>query len=412
MNIVFSGQSGMEKNRIIKNFIEHLGKKNSTCNKSETQNTIGLYPLESFICKNKVVFANWLSLASEEAQGRLWKEGYHRMMHKLEAEKHHSNFISMHGVFFKRSRFFSPLDWEYLRQLKPDMFITFIDDIYDIWWRLRSRRDDYHPSGMLRMREVLAWRSVEIMAIDTIARNLIPGMEIPHFVIAIKHPIDMLTKLISEPSRMRIYASYPISRTRDHPEKRLEIDKHRSKMHDLFVAFDPLTIDERLLGFTFEKWKKLKPLPTSISIARSDRWPTRSDSFKHALLSDVVEYTDSIEGVDPSEIEEIIVDTEDINKQVVWRDYRLIDQANCVAAYRPSYEGKISGGVNSECSYASFSEKLTVYQFVPKEDGIGGPFDNYGEVCNTYEGFIDSLNRHDATYSRNPDRPSHQSNLY
>ena len=66
-----------------------------------------------------------------------------------------------------------------------DLFITFIDDVYDIWWRLRRRKEQFQPSGVLRFRDVLAWRSIEIMMTDTLAAHLVPGRAIPHYVIAV-----------------------------------------------------------------------------------------------------------------------------------------------------------------------------------------------------------------------------------
>jgi adenylate kinase len=213
---------------------------------------------------------------------------------------------------------------------------------------------------------------------------------------------------------MRIYASYPISRTRDFPEKRKEIDEHRSNLHKRFIVFDPVSIDERLLRFKYEKWQQSHQRPKRLDLSREDRWPVPSEHFNYNLLSDGIEYPEIIEGIDPAEVNEIVfsqLGSADVDGQIVWRDYHLIDQAHCVAAYRPSYEGDYASGVNAEILYASLVGDTHTYQYVPIEDGSSHPFQHTGTATTDYNQFLNLLESHQRQLQEDRTRPSHKSQL-
>jgi len=416
MNVIFTGQSGTNKENIIENLVAYIYKKyypEEGRAGVKTNKFIRPYSLERYISSSKNGFSSWLQLADGSRQRKGWSEGFEKLCEAINKQNAKNNFISMHSVFYSRYKYFSPINWDQLRRLKPALFITFIDDIYDVWWRLKERQMVFPPSGMLRLRDVLTWRSAEIMVTDQIAKNLFKKVEIPHYVIAVKHPTEMLDKLLTQPDCMRVYASYPISRTRDFPEKRAIVDAHRTNLHNKFVVFDPLSIDERLLYFKYEQWKKCNPQPSTISILRGDRWPMPSKEFNFPLLAGPNQYPEIIEDINPLEIKEVIEAQggSEVDGQVVWRDYRLIDQTHCLAAFRPSYGGYLSGGVNAEIAYAGLLGNNCPYQYVPKDDGSVGPFQVSGIVTDDYDKFIELLESHQRQIQVDHERPSHFSSM-
>src|SRR3989442_11048073 len=85
---------------------------------------------------------------------------------------------------------------------------------------------------------------------------------VPHFVVAVKHSRRMLYRLLFRRDILRIYASFPISDTRDKSKRVAEVNKFRTELESRYTVFDPCTIDE-LRGSTKKGAKKaLKP-----------RWP-------------------------------------------------------------------------------------------------------------------------------------------
>ena len=66
----------------------------------------------------------------------------------------------------------------------------------DIHAALQRRDAAQHTNFRLRLREILAWRTAEIAMADLLARNLYEMRAIPHYVVGLKHPAEMLYRLI------------------------------------------------------------------------------------------------------------------------------------------------------------------------------------------------------------------------
>ncbi len=418
MNIVFTGQSGIEKEILIGNILNRLrdecGYSREDSIDSSKKFAIA-YPVEKFVAHNPIAFTEWLQQQSRTQQEKDWSSGFEDLQAQLLEDKSKNRLISMHAVFYRSGKYFSPINWKLLKKFSPDLLITFIDDVYDIWWRLYKRHQDLAPSGSFRFLEIMNWRSIEVMMADNIAKNLFSNRTIPHYVVAIKHPVNMLLNLILRPEAMRVYASYPISRTRDDPVKRAEIDCHRNNLHENFVVFDPVSIDERVLISIYKKWeeqsgsreKRLRP--QRLTLRRSDRWTVPSEKCSLPLLAEGVEYPPEIKGIDPEQIREL-KDHLEVDNQIVWRDLRYVDQAHCVGAYRPNYGGLTVGGVAGEMSYAN-ATKIQVYQFFPNKDGDSGPFQGLGAVEGDYDNFLKRLRQHEEKIKKYKHKPSHNSQI-
>ena len=137
-------------------------------------------------------------------------------------------------------------------------------------------------------------------------------------------------------------------------------------MHSRFAVFDPLTIDDRLLKFLYKKWESIEPRPPKIVVHRSvDRWPEHSETFNLPLLTQGVEYPEIIDGLDPNDVREF---SDEVDYLIRWLDLRLVDQSECLGAYRPNYENKPARGVLTEIDYANNSG-VHVCVYNPGEDG-------------------------------------------
>ena len=236
--------------------------------------------------------------------------------------------------------------------------MTLIDNVHVVQKRIRENKYDF------RLVELLRWRNVETLMTDILAQQVIsedyrredsekyPFEHSP--VVAVRHPRNMLFKFLSEPELPRIYASYPISEPRriahDSGSNNSidEINRFRQFLHNRFTVFDPVTIDERpmqlLLGQHDNDEDKLN-LPADAW------WPSQGDNSLDG--EELVEIPDLL----VSDVKEIATEIGDesseIDRQIRSRDFRLIDQADCVVVYRPTYRKKDwSKGTYHEMRYA------------------------------------------------------------
>lgn len=403
MRVIFTGQMGMLKEEIVTHFsnliIQHLRLTGSTVSKD----VLLIDKVEKHIPHPERV---WMQTPDVEDQYLQWQTGFRK---SLETSNGYKNvFLCMHAVIYKYNRYISPVDWGLMRDFKPDLFITFIDDVIDIWWRLQ-----YGPGGTgeeeYKLREIMAWRSAEIMATEMLARNLFET-RCPHFVIAVKHPVLMLQRLILEPERLRVYSAYPITDAKKAIEDKnidariiKDVDENRRRLHEKHITFDPITIDE----FDLIEMLKRRDVPKSdsaISFNREeDRWAVKSEFCNFQLLSDAIEYPDVIENIDPNQISEI---ESDMSFQISWRDYGMLDQVHCMAAFRPTFN-KGSQGVQKELLYAEM-KKIASYQYRSNDDKpFVKPFIDTGLWVTDYEEYLRLVAKHQEEVTGVPQAFSH-----
>jgi adenylate kinase len=219
------------------------------------------------------------------------------------------------------------------------------------------------------------------------------GTGVPHYVVAIKHPAEMVRRLIFEPARLRVYASFPISSTRNQNDSRELVDEFRRRLHESFTVFDPLMIDERILKLELDEndaAESDQAKPSHLDIHLSNRWrPWLTGDFEPMALPYDKNYPLRIP---TDQIREAI---EDIDRQIEARDFRLIDSVQSVAAFRPNFRGHYARGVNTELLYASQAAGIPVHlSWDDKEDGTYGdsPFGVVGTRHSSLEELLSALN--------------------
>lgn len=408
MNVIFTGQPGVQKIKLLDNLIEAIRLSHGNLDKKTIKRgkILNIYSVEREIADNPIGFKTFIETEDPERIEELWAKGFDSVLKSVDDDGYNNNFLSMHAVCRKFGEFFSPINWVKIQQFQPDLFITLIDDIYDIWWRLRENKE-IQQSEQFELREIIDWRALEIMIVDMLADFLMPKKEIPHYIVGIKHPASMLAKLILEPETMRIYSAYPISGVRNDKKAIEIIDQHKKQLHDKFVVFDPNAIDEMLLINKHKEWELLEPdkRGTTINIdLRKERWKMKSNVLNLPQLSDGVKTPKKIK-FDSREIEDV---EKTIRHQVASRDYRLIDQGNIMTAYRPVYKGKPSIGVIREISYANLKRKIPYQYWEPEDGGPDHPFLARGNFSFDYEDYLSRLDRHQEQLLLSGDELSHE----
>ncbi|MGI0070103.1 MAG: hypothetical protein ACREAN_07600, partial [Nitrosopumilaceae archaeon] len=299
-------------------------------------------------------------------------------------------FISLHSTFFYNSRFFTLLDQDLIKSFNPDFFVTFIDDSYAVWKRIVDKTETHKDflRSYLRLRDILSWRTVEMLVTDLIAKNL----QKKNYVLAVKHPVSTLFRMVFEPQTPFLYASYPISSTRNNAKLIKQINDFRNYLHSKYVVFDPLTIDEKILQIILPKKKKSRSQNGITKLGSDLRWKfpegfsmVGEDRLKYPI------------GLRTRELEEVRTD---INESVKYRDFRLVSDADMLVAYRPYLGKEAHKGVKSELDFANFSGKPS-WMYHPNEDqeadesfGQGAiPYQDLNELYGEIEKFVPSEKR-------------------
>jgi hypothetical protein len=212
-------------------------------------------------------------------------------------------FISTHATFWYRKTLIPGLDLTRLNELKPDMFVTVVDDVIEVWNRLRSSGQSRWSN--LSPVDVLEWREIETFFTEQMA--FVSGERNnpkPFFVIAQRYSPDLLFRLVAEPATRRYYRSYPITFVAGRPEVQQQADKLAEGLEEDAILFNPMGILD---------WDRLSEL-------RSE-YETWCDSKG---------YTPP--GADWEEIQN------HLQSQTISRDHRLIDQSHGLVVFYPQLD--------------------------------------------------------------------------
>jgi len=276
-------------------------------------------------------------------------------------------FLNIHLIYFYQSQFFPPFYKPNWKELDPNQeaqikVITLVDDAFVIWKELKER-EDIHPNTSLRLREILAWRSIEMLQAESVALEYTEYAPVNNYLVPVRHPFETFHNLVFQEEPKAIYLSFPITNTREHEECIKDINKFRKNMYELasevgVVVFDPVTIDELSIRFADKEGSNLV-------LKEHNRWPLEIDSLAKEPDWPII--------ISEDEVQEA---KEDIRNNIRPRDFKFIDNSILTAVYRKRYKG-LSTGVTDEIRYAN-SRGKRVYVYDPPEDSESGephPFD-------------------------------------
>lgn len=431
MRIVFTGTSGNDKRHVVNRIASHFRDKH--------HHSVRIVEAEAELYKlTQDRFYEFLDAIPSNEAVRLWSGSLKAAITnwKEDEEKAQADFsfLCLHSTYHVRSHLYCPLNWSYpdrpgsvargelldaLREFSPDLFVNIFDNVYSVQARIRD-----YP---FRLIELLRWRDIEKLATDVLASLVITDTNrirerpdhMPKYkyerspIVAIRHPLEMIYRLVSDEKVPRIYMAYPISEPRRRQQKTgnqdliHQINKFRKSMSHHFVAFDPVTIDERpikllwdrfaeskrkLKSSTLKKSKLLAEFKTmaigdvDLELKESDLWSATKTEYQDMMCGPLNHYRKALRPASAhgkktkpdtpvtfrlpaGEIRRAVEEKQfwagtakggEIDNQIVRRDYRLIDQSDCVVIYRPtmnrSNEWQL-GGTRSEYQYAKDSGK-------------------------------------------------------
>ena len=382
MRALLAGISGVNKDIVVENLLDRLrvnGDISAAPDANGHPDTSGAPDArELFAASVEDVFAQrGDDLASTLAAFRptyqlgAWQRAGGAIAEEMEDLDPRHSLLATHLTYYTSGRQFSLIDIPTIRRWRPDCIITLVDDMLDIRAALAQRDAEQHTNFQLRLREILAWRTAEIAMADLLARNLYERRTIPHYVVGLKHPAEMLYRLIFHRRRYPVvYSSFPITAIRYDADLRARVDGIRAELHRRFIVFDPLTLDEGTPQVFDKAREACDEGKTEITITGDEaRWPLdNAGTLKDGLPSAFPM------ALDPREALEV---WDDMENQVRHRDLTMVEQAQCVAAYRITMGGRLSTGMYSELMYASHTAEPArpVLMYADPEDGgLDHPF--------------------------------------
>ncbi len=401
MRALLAGISGVNKDIVVANLLDRLCANGDISASPGADGyldpRIGPDPREFFSASVEDVFeqqgddlASTLAAFRPRYQLGAWQRAGLAIAEQMEDLDPRHSLLATHLTYYTSGRQFSLIDIPTIRRWRPDCIITLVDDMLDIRAALARRDAERHTNFQLRLREILAWRSAEIAMADLLARNLYERRMIPHYVVSVKHPAEMLYRLIFHRRRYpAVYSSFPITAIRYEADRRDSVDGIRRELHRRFIVFDPLTLDEGTPQVFDKAQAAYADGVREITITADEaRWPLDNAGTLKDGLPSAFPMT-----LDPREALEV---WDDMENQVRHRDLTMVEQAQCVAAYRITMGGRLSTGMYSELMYASHTAEPArpVLMYAdPSDEGLDHPFlRNFNHrTYQSIEGWFDAI---------------------
>jgi len=303
-----------------------------------------------------------LLLEPKEYLLKLWCDTVENSVSEI-SQSAESAFLFLHSVYYHTSSrdFFSCVDLDHLercllnKELEISLVLTLVDDIYDMWRRLKGPGQLFFSSnnvveGIADLLLLLYWRSMEILTSARIAADL----DVPHFLVALKHPLSVVYDLIFS-DKVPVYVAHPITEVRKlesgDVSDRTKADDLKEEIRqltntlansDIVLPIYPTGIDE----LVFKEDSSRRILPELLS-----RWPYDDPVNLLFVPPDAsIPEPFNLEGPDEPEAMSLLLRhfADGIEAQINSRDRTLVEQTEAVVAWRPYYNGHPSSGVDNE----------------------------------------------------------------
>jgi len=261
--------------------------------------------------------------------------------------------------------------------LRPDLIVVLLDEVYDMWWRTEQRAGGEDYRGRPTLEQLIFARRAEQMVADQVAHA--SSATIPVFMVSVSHPSETLARRIFSNDPRVVYLAFPISA----PRKLLSRGSDDSGIEEIngfleqayaiqhsehnLVVTCPLGIDELPLVVAMDDTDCHETSTgddRGESVVRFDRevrrWNLSSVWPPDRCLSSgppVKEYQTAIP------LEQLRAAAGLIKTDVGWRDYRLVDQATYLVAFNPVFKNqdRVSRSVYQEINFFASGKGRPAY---------------------------------------------------
>ncbi|NPA47821.1 MAG: hypothetical protein GXO14_04155 [Thermococci archaeon] len=234
-----------------------------------------------------------------------------------------------------------------LKLLMPGRVIIMLDDVLSVRRRIMRDREWFERFGSdprnIKLTTLVMWREDAVNHVKTLVHELNgEGFNVRYILqFGIRHPPEVFVDLLlHEADKPLVYMSYPM--TGHEGEYYHRVRDFYSKLSRHFTVLDPGALDDWWVVAEYDAQVNANP-------------DVRSIRIKHL--------TDG-EEIDEIEREDIEHATDILRRQLVERDFNLVDVSKAIAVYH--YAEGVSAGVISEMAEA-YRTLAAVYLYYPFE---------------------------------------------
>jgi adenylate kinase len=232
--------------------------------------------------------------------------------------------VNTHATFRWKHGLFHAFDFDQMKRLNADLYITLVDNVDAVHERLVREHDIEHT-----LKDILVWREEEIVVTEAMSESVRGHGHAYILARGVQEQAALnLYRLMFEPQRKRVYPSFPMTHVMDLPDVLARIDRFREIIAEHFITYDPGDLDEKRL--LFDAGEAIKRGEQTIPV--------------HVNGRDIT-----------LKVTEVTQIANDIDSQIYARDFKLIDQADMIISYVPTLpNGKpgLSSGVERELQHA------------------------------------------------------------
>jgi len=291
--------------------------------------------------KNVLDFA----ISHQDLMNEIRDEAFNRIRKEIDESGEKFHLVSTPSLFRWGSGSVIGFTTSNLKLLKPNRVIIVLDDVLSVRRRIINDPEWFERFGgdkeNIKLTTLVMWREDAINHVKTLVHELKKeGLEIRYVLqFGIRHPYGVFLDLIfREKEKPLVYLSYPM--TGHEEEYYHRVRDFYNKLSKHFTVLDPGALDDWWVVAEYDAQVNTNPSIRRIKI-------------KHLLDGEEVEEL---------EREDIEQATDILRRQLVERDFNLVDVSKAIAVYH--YAEGVSAGVISEMAEA-YRTLAAIYLYYP-----------------------------------------------
>ncbi|MEO2152742.1 MAG: hypothetical protein ABGW50_08815, partial [Thermococcus sp.] len=279
----------------------------------------------------KITRKNVLDFAinHQDLMNEIRDEAFERIRREIDESDKRFHLVSTPSLFRWGSGSVIGFTLSNLKLLKPDRVIIVLDDVLSVRRRIINDPEWFERFGNdpdnIKLTTLVMWREDAINHVKTLVHELKKeGINVRYVLqFGIRHPPEVfLDLLFREKEKPLVYLSYPM--TGHEEEYYHRVRDFYDKLSEHFTVLDPGALDDWWVVAEYDNQVAKNPNVKKIRI-------------KHLLDGNEVDELDR---------EDIEQATEILRRQLVERDFNLVDVSRAIAVYH--YAEGVSAGVVSE----------------------------------------------------------------
>ncbi|WP_297092772.1 hypothetical protein [Thermococcus sp.] len=291
--------------------------------------------------KNVLDFA----ISHQDLMNEIRDEAFNRIRKEIDKSDRKFHLVSTPSLFRWGSGSVIGFTTSNLKLLRPNRVIIVLDDVLSVRRRIINDSEWFERFGQnpenIKLTTLVMWREDAINHVKTLIHELKKeGIEVRYILqFGIRHPYEVFLDLIfHEVEKPLVYLSYPMT---GHEEEYYQrVRGFYTKLSKHFTVLDPGALDDWWVVAEYDAQVNKNPEITRIRI-------------KHLLDG---------EHVEELEREDIEQATDILRRQLVERDFNLVDVSKAIAVYH--YAEGVSAGVISEMAEA-YRTLAAIYLYYP-----------------------------------------------